>query len=43
MAAEGVAHIAVVTDEPEKHDGVKDFAPGVTVHHRRELQEIDAG
>ncbi len=41
MAAEGVKRIAVVTDEPEKHDDVTDFAPGVTVHDRRELQEIE--
>ncbi|MCW3477122.1 indolepyruvate ferredoxin oxidoreductase family protein [Limobrevibacterium gyesilva] len=42
VAAEGVARIAVVTDEPEKHAGVTDFAPGVTVHHRRELPDIEA-
>ena len=41
LAAEGVARIAVVTDEPEKHADVTDFAPGVTVHHRRELQEVE--
>ncbi len=42
LAAEGVKRIAVVTDEPEKHAEVKDFAPGVTVHHRRELPAIEA-
>ena len=41
LAAEGVGKIAVVTDEPEKHAGVADFAPGVTVHHRSELQTIE--
>ena len=41
LAAEGVARIAVVTDEPEKHAAEKDFAPGVTVHHRRELQRVE--
>ncbi len=41
MAAEGVGRIVVVTDEPEKHAEVKDFAPGVTVHDRHEMQEIE--
>ena len=41
LAAEGVARIAVVTDEPEKHAEVADFAPGVTVHHRSTMQEIE--
>jgi indolepyruvate ferredoxin oxidoreductase len=41
LAAEGVSRIAVVTDEPEKHDGVSDFAPGVTVRHRRDLQDVE--
>ena len=41
VAAEGVVRIAVVTDEPEKHADVKDFAPGVTVHHRHDLQEVE--
>jgi len=41
LAAEGVARIAVVTDEPEKHAGVTDFAPGVTVHHRSTMQDIE--
>jgi indolepyruvate ferredoxin oxidoreductase len=42
MAAEGVAKIVVVTDEPEKHADVQDFAPGVTVHHRSEMPDIEA-
>jgi indolepyruvate ferredoxin oxidoreductase len=41
VAAEGVGRIVVVTDEPEKHDGETGFAPGVTVHHRGEMQEIE--
>ncbi len=41
LAAEGVVRIAVVTDEPEKHAAVTDFAAGVTVHHRRDLQEVE--
>ncbi len=41
LAAEGVVRIAVVTDEPEKHDGVTDFAPGVEVHHRRDLEAVE--
>ena len=41
LAAEGVAQIAVVTDEPEKHAGETDFAPGVTVHHRSDLQTVE--
>ncbi|MCE2723383.1 MAG: indolepyruvate ferredoxin oxidoreductase family protein [Burkholderiales bacterium] len=46
--AEGVGRIVVVTDEPEKYPSASNFAPGVTVHHRddldkvqRELREID--
>ena len=42
LEAEGVVRIAVVSDEPEKHAGVKDFAPGVTVHHRRDLPSASA-
>ncbi|HEY2133012.1 MAG TPA: indolepyruvate ferredoxin oxidoreductase family protein [Acetobacteraceae bacterium] len=41
LAAEGVAQIAVVTDEPEKHADETDFAPGVTVHHRSELPTVE--
>ncbi|OJY70329.1 MAG: indolepyruvate ferredoxin oxidoreductase [Rhodospirillales bacterium 70-18] len=42
VAAEGVTRIAIVTDEPEKYDGVKDLAPGTTVHHRRDMQSVEA-
>ncbi|MBV9538737.1 MAG: indolepyruvate ferredoxin oxidoreductase family protein, partial [Acidisphaera sp.] len=43
LAAEGVARIAVVTDEPDKYgDTSADaFAPGVTVHHRRALPDVE--
>ncbi len=41
LAAEGVEHIVVVTDEPEKHAEETGFAPGVSVHHRREMQAIE--
>jgi indolepyruvate ferredoxin oxidoreductase len=39
MRAEGARQIVVVTDEPLKYDGVE-LAPGVTVHHRDELETI---
>ncbi|WP_397408649.1 indolepyruvate ferredoxin oxidoreductase family protein [Polaromonas sp.] len=39
MRAEGAAKIVVVTDEPEKYDGVA-LAEGVAVHHRDELDTI---
>ncbi|MDO9360371.1 MAG: indolepyruvate ferredoxin oxidoreductase family protein, partial [Polaromonas sp.] len=39
MRAEGVAKIVVVTDEPEKYDGVA-LVEGVAVHHRDELDAI---
>jgi indolepyruvate ferredoxin oxidoreductase len=39
LLAEGVAKLVIVTDEPEKYDGVA-LAPGVTVHHRDELDRI---
>ena len=39
MRAEGVVKIVVVTDEPEKYQGVA-LAEGVAVHHRDELDAI---
>jgi indolepyruvate ferredoxin oxidoreductase len=36
--AEGVSRIVVVTDEPHKYDKATQWAPGVTIHHRDELQ-----
>ncbi len=48
VAAEGVKRIAVVTDEPGKYGVGAYFAPGVTIHHRddldavqRELREVE--
>eukprot|EP01037_Dinobryon_pediforme_P008918 gene8918-9006_t len=41
LAAEAVAAIAVVTDEPEKYDGETGFAPGVEVFERHRLQEVE--
>jgi indolepyruvate ferredoxin oxidoreductase len=40
IAAEGVSPIVVVTDEPEKYPETVDWAPGVTVRHRDELDAV---
>ncbi|RQG99804.1 indolepyruvate ferredoxin oxidoreductase family protein [Paraburkholderia dinghuensis] len=40
LAAEGAAKIVIVTDEPQKYDGVTSLAPGVTIHHRDQLDAI---
>jgi len=40
MRAEGIQRIAVVTDEPEKYNSGINFASGTTVHHRRELDDV---
>ena len=39
LVSEGVKALRIVTDEPAKYDGVA-LAPGVTVHHRDELDAI---
>ena len=39
LAAEGVAKVVVVSDEPDKYPAAA-FASGVTVHHRRELDRV---
>ncbi|GIX24008.1 MAG: indolepyruvate ferredoxin oxidoreductase [Caldimonas sp.] len=39
LVAEGVAKLVIVTDEPEKYRGAP-LLPGVTVHHRDELDRI---
>lgn len=39
LAAEGVRMMAVVSDEPQKYANVP-LAPGVTVHHRNELDAV---
>src|SRR5690606_34889389 len=40
LAAEGVAPIVVVTDEPEKYPAGTAWAPGVTIRHRTELDAV---
>ena len=40
MRAEGVGKIVVVTDDPLKYPLNTDFAAGVTVHHRDELDRV---
>src|SRR5688572_2543279 len=40
IAAEGVAPIVVVTDEPEKYPAGVAWAPGVTVRHRDQLDAV---
>ena len=39
LISEGVAKLVIVTDEPEKYEGTT-LSPGVTVHHRDELDAI---
>ncbi|MFX1763662.1 indolepyruvate ferredoxin oxidoreductase family protein [Paraburkholderia sp. A1RI-2L] len=40
LASEGAAKIVIVTDQPEKYQGVTTLAPGVTIHHRDQLDAI---
>ena len=40
IAAEGVDPIIVVTDEPEKYPSTVNWAPGVTIRHRDELDAV---
>ncbi len=40
IAAEGVKPIVVVTDEPHKYPAGTNWAPGVTVRHRDELDAV---
>lgn len=40
IAAEGVTPIIVVTDEPDKYPPSTDWAPGVTIRHRSELDAV---
>ena len=39
LVSEGVKKLVIVTDQPEKYDGVA-LADGVTVHHRDQLDDI---
>ena len=40
LAAEGVRKTYVVSDEPDKYPVASEFAPGVTIHHRDEMDEL---
>ena len=40
LAAEDVRRIVVMSDQPEKYKGVADFAPGVEIRHRDELDAV---
>ena len=40
IAAEGVAPIVVVSDEPEKYPPTVNWAPGVTIRHRDDLDAV---
>src|SRR3954464_10595795 len=37
---EGAKKIAVVTDEPEKYSSSAEWAPGVTIHHRDDYDQV---
>lgn len=39
LRGEGVEHIVITTDDPDKYKGV-DLVKGVAVHHRRELDRL---
>ena len=38
--AEGVSKIALVTDEPDKYPTGTNWAPGVSIHHRNDLDQV---
>ncbi|HLN11041.1 MAG TPA: indolepyruvate ferredoxin oxidoreductase family protein, partial [Xanthobacteraceae bacterium] len=40
VAAEGARRVVVVTDEPHKYPQGTDWPPGLTVHHRDELMQV---
>ena len=40
MHAEGVKKICVVSDEPEKYTSKADFAPGIIIKHRDDLDDV---
>ncbi|HEX7937059.1 MAG TPA: indolepyruvate ferredoxin oxidoreductase family protein [Paraburkholderia sp.] len=40
LAAEGATKIVIVTDEPEKYSGHVGLAPGIDIHHRDKLDEV---
>ena len=40
MRAEGAVKIIIVTDEPEKYDGVKSLPEGIAIQHRDTLDAV---
>ncbi|MEO8142965.1 MAG: indolepyruvate ferredoxin oxidoreductase family protein, partial [Betaproteobacteria bacterium] len=40
IAAEGVNPVVIVTDEPEKYPAGTNWAPGITIRHRDELDAV---
>ncbi|MEO6023930.1 MAG: indolepyruvate ferredoxin oxidoreductase family protein, partial [Burkholderiales bacterium] len=40
LHAEGAKRVAVVTDEPEKYPPSLEWAPGVTIHHRDDYDQV---
>ena len=40
LYAERIRRIAVITDQPDKYPSDANFAPGVTIHHRDDLQKV---
>src|SRR5262244_470496 len=42
VAAEGAKRVVVVTDEPHKYAAGEQWPPGLTVHHRDELNRLQA-
>ena len=40
LYGEGVRHIALVSDDPDKYPSRADFADGVTFHHREDLMMV---
>jgi len=40
LAAEGASKIVIVTDEPEKYNANVGLAPGITIHHRDQLDDV---
>jgi len=43
VAAEGAKKIVVVSDEPGKYPSSTDWPKGMTIHHRDDLQQVQAG
>jgi indolepyruvate ferredoxin oxidoreductase len=40
VAAEGAQRVVVVSDEPHKYSKTEDWPPGLTIHHRDELNAV---